>query len=698
MISCWKVMLTGMVFAAGAMLATAEEVNIYRDTWGVPHVYAQSAAGAAFGTGYAQAEDRLEDIYRNIRTAVGKASEAFGEEHLETDYIMSLLDNAKKCEAYYPSLPENLRAILESYIAGIQAYEKEHPEKRPAFAIDLHPWQPLCVGRAMVLRWPLDTLMDDMKNKPDVPPFGSNAFAVAPERSADGCPILLTDPHQTWASLALFWEGRVRGGELNMNGFFIVGSPLVGLGHNDHVGWAMTTGGPDTSDVYMLKLNPAMPMQYEYNGEWKTAELKMLSIPVKGEDKPREMPALYTMHGPLLGEPDFEHHVAYAGKTPYADDMGVFEQMYAMAISKDAKEFYDALAKDHLMEQNIVYADRQGNIGYVRVGRTPMRPEGYDWTAPVPGWTSEAEWKGIHPMSDHVQILNPPQGYMQNCNVSPRFMMEDSPMTADKYPVWVYNEVWDKDNPRGKRMRQLLSEKKQMTKEDAMAIAMDLSCPTSDNWMLEVVRAVNERGGQYMADSKFADAAVTLMSWKSDYRKELRAPVFMWKLRELAKDKLDCDKISTGGKLNPDEQDKLLATLKEAVEEIAKKYDVHEVTWGDIFKVGRSGRYFPADGADFGKGDSQTATVRNVRYEETPKGSGQYVANYGSLAAMLMFMKKDGIESYTCTQWGQSADPNSPHHVDQAKELFSKRQFKPTWNTLEEVKDNLESEKKLQTP
>lgn len=678
--------------------AGAEPVNIYRDTWGVPHVYAETAVGAAYGTGYAQAEDRLGDIHQNIRTAIGRMSEAFGEDHLDTDYAMNLVENAKRCEAHYPNLPENLRAILESYIAGIQAYEREFPDKRPEYALDLQPWHCLAVGRAMVLRWPLDTLMDDLKKRPDEPPFGSNAFAVSPKRSAAGCPILLTDPHQGWESLALFWEGRVHGGEFNMNGFFIVGSPLVGLGHNENVGWAMTTGGPDTSDVYMLKLNPEMPMEYEYNGEWKTADLRMFSIPVKGEAKPRDMPALYTMHGPLLGEPDFAKHVAYAGKTPYTEDMGVFEQMYAMAIAKDADEFYAALSMDHLMEQNVLYADRKGNIGYVRVGRTPLRPEGYDWTAPVPGWTSETEWKGIHPMDDHVRILNPPQGYMQNCNISPRFMMENSPLKADKYPVNIYNETWDVNNMRGKRMTQLLAEDKTITKEEAMAIAMDTACTLTDNWLAELVRAVNERGKPFMNEPKFIDAAVTTMSWNSQYNQEQRAPVFMRQLRIHAEGKIDSDKISTGGKLTEAEQDTLLQLFKEAVDQIAEKHDVHSVTWGDLFKVGRSGQYFPTDGSEFGRGDSKTETVRAVEFEEEPKGSGQYVANSGSLAAMLMFMHTDGIESYTCTQWGQSADPASPHHVDQARELYSKRKFKSTWNTLDEVKANLESEKTLQTP
>jgi acyl-homoserine lactone acylase PvdQ len=300
------------------------------------------------------------------------------------------------------------------------------------------------------------------------------------------------------------------------------------------------------------------------------------------------------------------------------DDMGIFEQMYAMVVAKDCDEFYKALAMDHLMEQNVMFGDRKGNIGYVRTGRTPKRPEGYDWSAPVPGWISKTEWHEMLPMDDHVRIMNPPQGYMQNCNISPENMMENSPLTPDKYPKEVYNVSWDFNNPRGKRMLKLLSEHKMISKEDAKAFVMDITCNVTDNWVAELVRAVKERDTKYMNDANFADAFVTTMSWRSDYDKDLRAPVFMWKLRTHAQGNIDSDKISKGGKLTQEEQDKLIELFKEAVDEVAAKWDVHNTTLGDIFKVGRDGQYFPCSGGDFGSGESKTQTVRNTEFKEDP--------------------------------------------------------------------------------
>jgi len=545
----------------------------------------------------------------------------------------------------------------------------------------------------MVLKWPLGTLQDDFKQRSTPPEFSSNAYAVSPKRSADGCAILLTDPHLTWESLAVFWEARVTGGDLHMNGFFIVGSPLVGLGHNSHVGWAMTTGGPDTSDVYQLKLNPEMPLEYEYDGEWKKAEIILHDIEVKGEEKPRSMPAVYTMHGPLLGEPDYAHSAAYAGKTPYMEDLGMFEQMYAMAKAQDAEEFYQALKMNHLMEQNIMYADRSGTIGYARVGRTPIRPEGYDWKKPVPGWTSETAWQGIHDLDDHVRIVNPKSGYMQNCNISPANMMRNSPMTPEQYPDYLYNVSWDEDNPRGKRMVQLLAENEIVTKQRAKDIAMDIYCPVSFNWLVALGKAAEQNDGPHFQDPVFFDTLLAVTGWDATYRKDFRGPFLMREFRLYAEERMERDllkKVSMGGQLTQEEQLKLIEIFHEAMKAMQLRYGRFDMTWGEYFKVGRSGQYYPCSGAAFGDDEWETETVRDVDYEPREDGEG-FVANGGSMAAMLMFFYKDGIESYTAIPWGQSAVPDSPHHMDQGEQLYSERKFKPTWNTREALAENTES-------
>src|SRR5690606_16938583 len=139
---------------------------------------------------------------------------------------------------------------------GVQQYMKENPDKVPDFALELHGYHVATVGRAMILNWPLGQIQDELRATQNARGFGSNQWSIAPSRTADGSAVLLTDPHLTWEGLAVFYEAHVVGDKLEMHGFFMVGVPMVALGHNGKVGWAATTGGPDTADVYELELNP----------------------------------------------------------------------------------------------------------------------------------------------------------------------------------------------------------------------------------------------------------------------------------------------------------------------------------------------------------------------------------------------------------------------------------------------------------
>jgi acyl-homoserine-lactone acylase len=690
----YRSLIVAVVVGSGFWLAGGAELTIYRDSWGVPHVVADSEAAAAYGLGYAQAEDRLGDIYINIRTAIGRMAEAFGPEHVERDYYMRAVKNAERCEAYWPAAPDHLKALAQAFIDGVKAYTAEHPDRVPEWALELEGWHPMAIGRAMILSWPLGAIMGELSNRANPTGRSSNQWAVAPARSADGYAILLTDPHLTWESLAVFYEATVHSPTLIMNGYFIAGSPLLGLGHNEHVGWACTTGGPDTADVFEVKLNPQNPLQYEYDGEYHNAELNFISIPVK-DGTPVQRPVAYTRHGMLVSEPDVQRGVAYVGATPYLESMGLFEQMYRMCLARNSDELYEALGMNELMEQNVMFADTRGNIQYVRTGRVPIRPEGYNWSAPVPGSTSETAWKGIHPIEDLVQIKNPPQGYMQNCNISPANMMIDSPLKPENYRDYIYNVSWDKTNTRGRRAIELLAANDAVTKEAAKAIAMDVYDVRAPEWRAALERALTNHGAAYTNDARFAKAVDLLLAWDGLFVKSsTAAPVVMyWRLQ--ARDTMDAAAIAAEEPLDEENQKKLLDALQQALTTMDQVYDGKWVAWGDVLKVGRGGIYFPVDGADFGGGAVDTRTLFDVAGAEDPPGSGRFIANNGSMSMLLMFMDKDGIESYSCIPWGQSADPASPHYMDQGEKLYSQRQFKKTLWTREAILSDVASKKTL---
>ena len=683
-----------------------DTVSLYRDRWGVPHIFADSDEAAMFALGYAQAEDRLPDIFENIRVAVGRHAEVAGASAVENDLTMLMVRNAEASETHWNEAVSNdVRVLAEHFILGIEAYMDEYPERIPEHAFDLEPWHTLAVGRAMILRWPIGTMRSKLgrREDPPGPEMASNQWAVAPERSAHGGAILLTDPHLTWENLAIFHEARIRGDQLALNGHFVVGSMLVGLGHNDYVGWASTTGGPNTSDVYVLRLNPDNPMEYELDGEWRTLEERTVEIAVAGQDEPSSHTIYESYWGPLLEDPDTEHNVAYAGATPYMDATELLEQAYAMGTATNADEFYEAIKMNQFMEQNFMFADREGNIGYVRVGRTPIRPEGFDWHRPVPGHTTETEWQGVHPIEDHVQIMNPEHGYMQNNNISPENMMVDSPLLPENYPDYIYNVSWDTDNPRSRRAVQVLDADDNMTKEAAMALTTDVYCLLAEPWQNALRDAVEAAGDDYMADDTFAGVVDTLLGWNGEYtRDSVGTPILKhWRLKCEDHGGVDLAAIAEDEPLDPDDQAVLLELLAESIDELEELHGTLDLTWGDTHFIERNGESFSTGAGKYGQGldgVNRTNTLLDVGYREDPESPGRYVGYQGSFAISLMFFHEDEIESYTLVSWGQSSDPDSPHFIDQGRELFANRELKRTAFSMEELEGRIESEKVLTLP
>jgi len=673
---CSLLLLLAGIASAQARPA-AGTVVVHRDEWGVPYIVASNDNDAAFGLGYAMAEDRIEDLYKNIRTAIGRYAEAFGDEgdNVDIDYAMRITKNAERAQKTLADSPEAAQQLCAAFINGVKAYEAAHPEKRPEYAIPLEPWHPLAIGQAMVMRWPLGNIQDELNNtRRRDRQNGSNQWAVSKERSADGVPILLTDPHLTWEGMAVFYEAHVFGNPIQMQGFFIVGSPLLGLGHNGHVGWAATTGGPDTADIYEVKVNPNNQLQYEYDGEYRNAKLEFIQIPVKG--KPAEMrPAGFTHLGPLFSEPNKETGTAFVGATPYLDSTKLGEQFYRMCLAKNNEEFYQAMGLNEYMDQNIMFADRDGNIQYVRVGRVPIRPEGHDWTMAVPGHTSATAWKGIHPIEDLVQIKNPAQGYMQNCNISPAHMMLNSPMTPDKYSADLYNVSWDSQNTRGQRALDLLSVDDNITREEAIAICFDVTDVLADEWHLALENALKDSAAAKALSADAKEAASAMLTWDGQFLKESTVPPVVMFWRNKVQGNIDEDKLLSKQPLSAENNLALLQGLSDTLAEMKTQYGKLGMTWGDIHKVGRNGTFYPVDGVVLGS-NKRTRTLFNVGAKEMEKGSGVYIANNGTMSMALMFMRKEGIETYTVTPWGQSADPTSPHHTDQAEKLYSQRKFK----------------------
>src|SRR2546421_5911684 len=189
-----------------------EAVTIHRDTFGIPHIFAPTEEGVVYGLGYAQAEDRLEELLKQYRRAEGTMAEVFGPAFLRDDYRQRLWRHRDIAEANYPRLEPKTRAMIEAFQAGIRQYMKEHPDEVPAWAPELRPWQIIALSRYIIWGWPEGDAGGDLLRagiQPDpVEPRGSNQFVIAASRSADGAPLALIDPHLGWYWQVRFYDAR----------------------------------------------------------------------------------------------------------------------------------------------------------------------------------------------------------------------------------------------------------------------------------------------------------------------------------------------------------------------------------------------------------------------------------------------------------------------------------------------------------
>jgi acyl-homoserine lactone acylase PvdQ len=649
-----------LLVACCALACAAEKVTILRDEFGVPHVFASTAAGAAFGSGYAQAEDRLEEMMRNYRKATGTMAEAFGPEWIGHDSRQRLWGHRAIAEQHYKELPAVIRQTAEAFQGGVSRFIEEHPGRLPAWAPKLEPWQVIALGRFIIWGWPEGEAAGKLARAgitPDLGVYrGSNEMLLAPSRTAMRAPIAVVDPHLSWYGEFRFYEIRLYAGDLAVSGATIVGTPFPSLGHSRYCSVAMTTGGPDTSDIYEEEIAEG---QYRFRGEWRPLTVARERIAVKegGTVTFREMRIESTHHGPIVARKDGK---AYAAAIPYATEFRLAEQTWAMFHARNLAEMKKALAMRQFMAQNIMVGTVDGDIYYVRNGRVPIRPAGCDLARPLPGSTGACEWQGIHPFEDLVQIANPPSGYMQNCNVSPFGMMKDSPLVPEKWAAhpYLYNARREPPHQRGAMMNDLLEAARGVTGEQAIEIAFSPQVWRAEAWQERVRRA---------APASAFGRLVAEWNRKSEAGSRSALAFYLFKM-------------ALGPAASAVEPPASLTdeAVRAALDRAARRLDEEfapGAMYGTLFRVGRQGspRTWPVSG-----GSVREAGMNTPRAIGFSREGDHMVGRSGQTSTQIVILTKPP-RSYMVIPLGESDDPASPHFEDQAEKLFSQGRAKPTW-------------------
>ena len=465
------------------------EVRIERDEHGIPSIRAQSLEDLAFGLGVAHAQDRLWQMETHRRIGSGRLAEAFGEGAVDTDRVLRTLGVRRAAQAQWDNTKGEARELLLAYSRGVNATVKQAMRARPPefVLLGLQPeeWGPVdSIAWSIMMAWdlganwnnellrlrlsvqlpkeriddvlppypgekPLETMdyaayyrslkltdklagLDAMTQRllAAAPPSGiegegSNNWVLSGSRTTTGSPLLANDPHLKLSTPALWYFARLEMPGLKVAGATLPGMPGVVLGQNEHIAWGFTNTGPDVQDLYLERIKPDDPAQYQTPDGWARFETVAETIKVRGKPDVA-ITVRRTRHGPVISDAGVADDVigAKAGMvlamrwTALDADNDATGTALLMNRATSVAGFIDATRGWVAPMQNMVVADRAGHIGLIAPGRIPVRKPENDLKglAPAPGWDARYDWAGWLPFDALPQQRDPAAGYIATAN------------------------------------------------------------------------------------------------------------------------------------------------------------------------------------------------------------------------------------------------------------------------------------------
>ncbi len=450
------------------------EVRVWRDGYGVPHIFAASMDDAARALGYLHASERLFQMELNRRVGQGRLAEVFGPDRLGVDRFVRTLGFYREAESSFSALAPWAQKRLQAYADGVNAFLDTHKNALPPEFLIVgdtpEPWKPadsLVWGKLMALQlsanyqiealrahliaklgpeqaeWmfpgvkpgdPIttlpalgashasgDSIEDEIGALTGIGRGASNEWVVSGSRTVTGKPILANDPHLGIEAPILWYLARIVTPGLSIKGATAPGTPFVLLGQNDRIAWGFTTANTDTQDLFVETIDPTDPSKYLTPDGPKPFETREETIRVK--DAPDvKLTIRATRHGPVLSDVSKDlGGLAGPGKaialafTGLGDHDTTEEAIMRLDVARDWSDFLDAMRVAQTPTQNVVYADVSGDIGFFSPGLVPLRRSG-DGLAPVDGASGAFDWIGVVPFEELPQLHNPEIGFAFNAN------------------------------------------------------------------------------------------------------------------------------------------------------------------------------------------------------------------------------------------------------------------------------------------
>ena len=666
--------------------ASATDVTITRDDWGIAHVKGKTDADAVFGMIYAQAEDDFNRVETNYLTNLGRLAEAEGEGAIWKDLRQRLFIDPVKLQADYAASPPWLKKLMQAWADGLNTYLKTHPQTRPRVITHFEPWMALSFTEGSIggdiERVPLTQLQAFYDKKPGAPPVtmtlaergliyrepqGSNGFAIAPSHTRDGHALLLINPHTSFFFRSELQMTSDQG--LNAYGAVTWGQFFIYQGFNARAGWMHTSSGIDNVDEFAETI---VNGSYRYGSELRPLKSQTVTLSYRTADgtlAKRDFTTYSTHHGPIVREEDGKW-VAFALMNK---PMEALEQSFLRTKATDYASFLKVAGLKANSSNNTLFADSKGEIAYLHPQFVPVRADQFDYRKPVDGSDPATDWKGLHSLESLPHVLSPANGWVFNSNNSPWTSAGNDSPRKDSFPRYM-DQVGD--NPRGPHAIRVLSARSDFTPQTLIAAAFDPYLTAFARLVPGLVAAYDRLPQSDPQKAGLRGPVDLLRGWDFHWGVASRPTslaVFWGEalFPTAIKPAKEADMTVWDYMAERTTDAQRLAALTEAADRLVKDFGSWSVPWGEINRFQRNDGAIVQTFSDtrasipVGFTASQWGSLAAFGSKRYP-GTRYYYGTLGnSFVAVVEFGPK--VEAWAVSAGGESGDPHSPHFLDQAQ-------------------------------
>jgi acyl-homoserine-lactone acylase len=692
----------------------AQQVNILRDNWGIPHIYGKTDADAVFGLMYAQCEDDFKRVEMNYVEKLGRLAEVKGASELYNDLLIRMIIDSTDAIADYKKAPLWLKKLLDAQADAYNFFLLKNPSVKPALLTRFQPWYNLlwtdgsigAINTADLTTKDLQNLYGngdatgyiETQRPTEEILTGSNGFAFSPSITESGKAILYINPHVTFYFRPEVHVVSEEG--LNTYGAVTWGQFFVYQGFNEKCGWMHTSSYTDIADTYIERMTQQKGKWfYEFNKVKKPVSEKKITVKYvdNGQMKAKNINALFTHHGPIMAKRNGQ----YLSLRSNNRSMTGLIQSWQRTKAKDFVDYKKTMELLANTSNNTVYADAEGNIAYWHGNFLPKRNTLYDWSKPVEGHVSATDWKGLHPISESVHVYNPKNGWLQNCNATPYTCAGENSPKRENYPKYM---APDGQNFRGINAVKVLEKEKKYNLDKVIAAGYDRNLAAFEVLIPALIKALEQLKPSDAQYNRMQGPLSILSVW--DYHSDISSVAttlaIEWGTRIIPKIQTvkgillveEADQVTKFKQFaKTATADELLLPFSETLNDLETKFGKWQVTWGEINRFQRissdidqkyddNAASIPVPFASSTWGMLPSYTGRY--FEGTKK---RYGVNGNSFICAVEF--GDKIKAKSLLAGGQSGDPTSKHFTDQM-DMYTKGQFKEVLFYKEDVLKHVE--------